>query len=101
MRRWSCVLALVALLASAFSAAAQDYPNRPIRVIASQGAGGFSDIWMRAVADELGPLLGGTIVVEDRAGAAGTIGARACAEAAARRLHLLHHFRPRPWSSIR
>ena len=35
---------------------------------------------MRAVADQLGPILGGTVVVEDRAGAAGTIGARACAE---------------------
>jgi tripartite-type tricarboxylate transporter receptor subunit TctC len=51
-------------------------------VIASQGAGGLSDVWMRAVADQLGPILGGTIVVEDRAGAAGTIGARACAESA-------------------
>ena len=70
-----------ALLAAAMPAAAQDYPNRPIRVIASQGAGGLSDVWMRAVADQLGPILGGTVVVEDRAGAAGTIGARACADA--------------------
>ena len=61
-------------------ARAGHYPNRPIRVIASQGAGGLSDVWMRAVADELGPLLGGSVVVEDRPGAAGTIGARACAE---------------------
>jgi tripartite-type tricarboxylate transporter receptor subunit TctC len=74
------VLALVVLLASALPAAAQDYPSRPIRVIASQGAGGLSDVWMRAVADQLGPILGGTVVVEDRAGASGTIGARACAE---------------------
>src|SRR6187402_3705646 len=63
-------------------AAAQGWPNRPIRVIASQGAGGLSDVWMRAVADELGGILGATVVVEDRAGAAGTIGARACAESA-------------------
>ena len=80
MHPWTRVLALFALLASALPAVAQDYPNRPIRVIASQGAGGLSDVWMRAVADQLGPVLGGTIVVEDRAGAAGTIGARACAE---------------------
>ncbi len=72
--------ALISLIAAASPAAAQDYPTRPIRVIASQGAGGLSDVWMRAVADELGPILGGTIVIEDRAGAAGTIGARACAE---------------------
>ena len=80
MRRWSCALTLAALLASATAVAAQDYPSRPIRVIASQGAGGLSDVWMRAVADQLGPILGGTIVVEDRAGASGTIGARACAD---------------------
>ena len=80
MDRWTRVLALFVLLATALPAAAQDYPNRPIRVIASQGAGGLSDVWMRAVADQLGPILGGTIVVEDRAGAAGTIGARACSE---------------------
>src|SRR4051812_16788542 len=82
MRRWPSALALAALLVSTVTAAAQDYPTRPIRVIASQGAGGLSDIWMRTVADELGPLLGGTVVVEDRAGAAGSIGARACGEAA-------------------
>jgi tripartite-type tricarboxylate transporter receptor subunit TctC len=51
-------------------------------VIASQGAGGLSDVWMRAVADELGSVLGGSIVVEDRPGAAGNIGTRACADAA-------------------
>jgi tripartite-type tricarboxylate transporter receptor subunit TctC len=74
--------ALLSLIAVAMPAAAQDYPTRPIRVIASQGAGGLSDVWMRAVADQLGPALGGSVVVEDRAGAAGSIGARACGEAA-------------------
>jgi tripartite-type tricarboxylate transporter receptor subunit TctC len=74
---------VLALAATVLPVAAQDhYPNRPIRVIASQGAGGLSDVWMRAVADQLGPTLGGTVVIEDRAGAAGTIGARACAESA-------------------
>ena len=82
MHRWIRALALVALLAPALPAAAQDYPTRPIRVIASQGPGGLSDIWMRAVADEMGPVLGGTVVVEDRTGAGGSIGARACGEAA-------------------
>lgn len=76
-------LALLALAVAPVAAFAQDnYPNRPIRVIASQGAGGLSDVWMRAVAEQLGPILGGTVVVEDRAGAAGTIGARACADSA-------------------
>jgi len=80
MRRLTRALVTVALLAPISPAVAQDYPNRPIRAIASQGPGGLSDIWMRAVADQMGAALGGTIVVEDRVGAAGTIGARACGE---------------------
>jgi len=74
------LLVFCSLLALTVPALAEDYPSRPIRIIASQGAGGLSDVWMRAVADEMGPVLGGTVVVEDRQGAGGTIGARACAE---------------------
>src|SRR5262245_64663298 len=80
--RWPCLAAACLGLPAANAAAQDNWPNRPIRVIASQGAGGLSDVWMRAVADELGPALGGSVVVEDRAGAAGNIGARACADAA-------------------
>jgi tripartite-type tricarboxylate transporter receptor subunit TctC len=79
MRRMA--VALCAVFALAAPAAADDYPTRPIRVIASQGAGGLSDIWMRAVADEMGTVIGGSVVVEDRTGAGGSIGARACGEA--------------------
>jgi tripartite-type tricarboxylate transporter receptor subunit TctC len=82
MHRWALALALVALGAPAWSAAAEDYPSRPIRAIASQGPGGLSDLFMRALGDQLGPALGTSIVVEDRVGAEGTIGAKACAEAA-------------------
>ncbi len=82
MHRSLSALALIALTTSVLPAAAQDYPTRPIRAIASQGPGGLSDIWMRALADELGAELRGTVVVEDRVGAGGTIGARACGEAA-------------------
>ena len=82
MRRWHrCSGAACAAGAGAAGRRA-GLSERPIRAIASQGPGGLSDVWMRAVADQLGPVLGGGVVVEDRAGAAGTIGARACAEAA-------------------
>ncbi len=81
MRRWHRFLAVLVLTAPAWPAMAQDYPTRSIRAIASQGPGGLSDIWMRALADELGPALGTTVLVEDRMGGAGTIGARACGEA--------------------
>jgi tripartite-type tricarboxylate transporter receptor subunit TctC len=75
-------LAALAIPAAAAAAAAQDFPSRPIRAIASQGPGGLSDLFMRAIADGAGAAHLGTIVVEDRVGAEGTIGARACAEAA-------------------
>src|SRR5262245_16324138 len=84
----SCIMSrltrIVALLAAVVLpstlAAADDWPNRPIRAIASQGPGGISDIFMRVLADQLGPALGTTVVVENKVGAAGSIGARACAD---------------------
>jgi tripartite-type tricarboxylate transporter receptor subunit TctC len=60
----------------------QDYPARPIRVIATSSAGGTSDIFMRALGDEMQKSLGQPIVLENRPGGAFNIGARACAEAA-------------------
>jgi tripartite-type tricarboxylate transporter receptor subunit TctC len=80
MRRW--ILALLVLTVLPLPAVAQNYPTRPIKAIASQGPGGLSDIFMRALGDQLGPALGTSIVIEDRAGAEGTIGAQACAAAA-------------------
>jgi tripartite-type tricarboxylate transporter receptor subunit TctC len=77
-------LTLLVVLAIALTApaAAQDYPARPIRVIAVTSAGGTSDIFMRALAEELHKSLGQPIVIENRPGGAFNIGARACAEAA-------------------
>jgi tripartite-type tricarboxylate transporter receptor subunit TctC len=82
MRRRSLSLSLIVLAATLGPAAADDYPSRPIHAIASQGPGGLSDLFMRALGDQMGPALGTSIVVEDRAGAEGTIGAKACADAA-------------------
>lgn len=84
MNRWTRALALVALFAPALpvAAAAQNYPSRPIRAFVSQGPGGLSDIVMRAIAQGFGAAKLGTIVVEDRVGAGGTIGAQACAAGA-------------------
>jgi tripartite-type tricarboxylate transporter receptor subunit TctC len=82
MRRRYRLLPLIVLIAATLPAAADDYPSRPIRAIASQGPGGLSDLFMRALGDQMGQALGTAIVVEDRAGAEGTIGAKACADAA-------------------
>ncbi len=80
------VLAFLALAVFGVTAAppshAQDYPTRPIRVIAVTSAGGTSDIFMRALGEELHRSLGQPIIVENRPGGAFNIGARACAEAA-------------------
>ena len=84
LHAWLAALALLpafTLLPSISAALAQDYPARPVRVIATSSAGGTSDIFMRALADELHKALGQPFVIENRPGGAFNIGARACAEA--------------------
>ena len=63
-------------------AAAQDYPNKPLRLIVAFPAGGGSDIVGRILAMKLGDRLGQQIVVENRAGAGGSIGTEAGVRAA-------------------
>src|SRR5262249_51236552 len=58
------------------------YPDRPIQVIVAYAAGGTGDIVARSVADKLGATLGQSVVVENRAGASGAIGAHSVATAA-------------------
>lgn len=72
---------IATFLAATLPAAAQDYPNKPLRVITVQGAGGLSDIFIRAVGEELHKEFGQPLIVENRVGANGNIGARACADA--------------------
>ena len=80
MRR--LIMAAAMLAACVLPAAAQDYPTRPVRVIASSSAGGISDIFIRIVGEELGKRWGQPLVIENRPGGAFNIGARACADAA-------------------
>ena len=69
-----CVAAVFAVAAlHAAPAAAQDWPNRPIRLMVGFGAGGGTDIAARIVAEPLGDALGQRIVVENKPGAGGTI----------------------------
>ncbi|MGA2942275.1 MAG: tripartite tricarboxylate transporter substrate binding protein [Xanthobacteraceae bacterium] len=82
MNCWTFAAVLIAFSMPALTANADDYPSRPIHAIASQGPGGLSDLFMRALGDQLGPMLSTSIVVEDHAGADGTVGAKACAAAA-------------------
>jgi tripartite-type tricarboxylate transporter receptor subunit TctC len=77
-------IAVAAWLALAVSgpAAAQDYPNRPIKIVAPFGAGGPGDVFSRQVAQFLPDVLKQPVVVEDRPGAASIIGADAVAKSA-------------------
>jgi tripartite-type tricarboxylate transporter receptor subunit TctC len=68
-------------MAVAGPALAQDYPTRPIRALTTTSAGGISDIFMRALGDELLKRWGQPIVVENRPGGMQNVGARACTEA--------------------
>jgi tripartite-type tricarboxylate transporter receptor subunit TctC len=74
---------LFAAAASASIAAAQDnWPTRPIRVLTTTSPGGISDVFMRALAEKLEPVLGKSLVIENRPGGMQMVGARACEDAA-------------------
>jgi tripartite-type tricarboxylate transporter receptor subunit TctC len=80
---------LIALLAATTAIAAtnpspanaQAYPNKPIRVITANSVGGTSDIFVRALGDELQKRLGQPIIVENRPGGGMNIAGHACSEA--------------------
>lgn len=64
---------------SSSGAQAQDWPNRPVRVIVPFGAGGSGDAIARTLTDQLSTTFGQQFVVENRTGAGGAIGAQAIA----------------------
>ena len=81
-RRSLLVLAGTPLLASARNAAAQSWPDRPVRVIVGFPAGGSVDIFVRIVAQSLSEQLGQPFVIENRPGASGNIGTEAVVRSA-------------------
>jgi tripartite-type tricarboxylate transporter receptor subunit TctC len=78
MRR--CAL-IVALAYSGIAAAADNYPDRPIRAVVPFAPGGAVDIVARMTGQKLGEALGQTVVVDNRAGAGGTVGTDIVAKA--------------------
>ncbi len=76
------VLLLACAVVSSNSARAQSYPAKPLRLVVPAAPGGVSDNSARALTQALTPLIGQPILIENRAGANGNIGAEACARAA-------------------
>lgn len=67
------LLAAFLLLGAATTGFGQGFPNKPIRLVVQLGSGGSTDVAMRLVAQQMGPLLGQTVVVENKAGANGLL----------------------------
>jgi tripartite-type tricarboxylate transporter receptor subunit TctC len=82
LRHIAALLALAgAVIISASAAIADDYPSRPVKVIVPFGAGGPTDVYTRAIAEELRKSLHQPFIMENRPGAGTTIGTDVVAKA--------------------
>ena len=74
-------LAAFALMGAGFPLLAQDYPNKPIKLVVPYPPGGATDVIGRVMAQKLSTALGQQVIVDNRVGATGSIGAAAVAAA--------------------
>ncbi len=79
MRRALLAAAAAALVACA-PAFADNFPERPIKIIVPFGPGGFTDVVARIIQKDLGPAIGQPVIIENRPGAGSTIGTDAVAK---------------------
>jgi tripartite-type tricarboxylate transporter receptor subunit TctC len=82
IRLGTLLVCALGLLSATGAARAQNFPSRPVTVVAPFGAGSTADVIIRVLADRMRESLGQPIVVENRVGAAGSIGTAYVARAA-------------------
>ncbi|HEY2230404.1 MAG TPA: tripartite tricarboxylate transporter substrate binding protein [Xanthobacteraceae bacterium] len=81
MKTWRAAsLAVLMVIAAPMAAAAQNYPTRPIMLVSPFPPGGSVSLVARIVAEKMSETLGQSVIVENRGGAGGTIGARLVAK---------------------
>jgi tripartite-type tricarboxylate transporter receptor subunit TctC len=73
-RRDVALFALAAIIGRTSAAQADDYPSRPVKIVAPFGAGGPTDVYTRSIANELRQSLHQTFFIEDHPGAGTTLG---------------------------
>ena len=81
MTGWGLLRIAAALFALSTAAAAQDYPSRPLRLVVPFPPGGINDIVARVLSQHLGERLGKQVLVDNRGGAGGIVGAEIVANA--------------------
>jgi len=81
--QFAAALAAVAGIATSLSALAQDYPAKPIRVVVANSVGSLADIVARVIFNKIGEFAGQPVIIDNRAGAGGTIAGETAAKAPA------------------
>ena len=81
LARRLCIFSALPLLLALPAAQAQDFPNRPLKIIVPYGAGGSVDAIARTLAQELTPRLGQPVIVENKTGAGSNVGSAFVAKA--------------------
>ena len=81
MTAFRALLAALLFAGAPAAASAQDWPSRPLRIVVPFPVGGSADVQTRVIADELSKALGQPVVIENKPGAGGNIGASEAARA--------------------
>jgi tripartite-type tricarboxylate transporter receptor subunit TctC len=78
----AATLGVLSAVAAPQALAQSDWPSKPVRIVVPFAAGGTTDIVARVIAEQLSPVLKQTVIIENRAGAGGNVGADAVAKSA-------------------